>query len=142
MRVVPLAEAPHHVHEVATWSLAEWPAENAAFGLGSVEEIIEDFQESGYLRACADDPTTTEGDEDNNEEESTTTSTDGTSYSTTSTTAAVSRPAPAHLMSKNFSAPRSKPKPASVTTQSDKAKPKVVAMTLLQPWAMFAKGPP
>ena len=88
MRVVPLAEAPHHVHEVATWSLAEWPAENAAFGLGSVEEIIEDFQESGYLRACADDPTTTEGDEDNKEEESTTTTTDGTSYSTTSTTAA------------------------------------------------------
>ena len=90
MRVVPLAEAPHHVHEVATWSLAEWPAENAAFGLGSVEEIIEDFQESGYLRACADDPTTTEGDEDNKEEESTTTTTDGTSYSTTAATAATS----------------------------------------------------
>jgi GNAT superfamily N-acetyltransferase len=90
MRVVPLAQAPHHVHQVATWSLAEWPAENAAFGLDSVEEIIEDFQESGYLRACADDPATTEEDEDNKEEESTTTTdlTDGTSYSTSSTTAA------------------------------------------------------
>ncbi len=45
-------------------------------------------------------------------------------------------------MSKNFSAPRSKPKPASVTVQSACAIAILVAMTELQPWAMLAKGPP
>ena len=60
----------------------------------------------------------------------------------TSTTAAASRPALVHLMSKNFSAPRSKPKPASVTAQSARCIAMRVASTELQPWAMFANGPP
>ncbi len=45
-------------------------------------------------------------------------------------------------MSKNFSAPRSKPKPASVTAQSARCMAVRVARMLLQPWAMLAKGPP
>ncbi len=60
----------------------------------------------------------------------------------TRTTTAVSRPADTHLMSKNFSAPRSKPNPASVTAQSAWASAILVAITELQPWAMLAKGPP
>ena len=47
-----------------------------------------------------------------------------------------------HLMSKNFSAPRSKAKPASVTAKSPKARAIRVARTELQPWAMLANGPP
>ena len=51
-------------------------------------------------------------------------------------------PADRHLMSRNFSPPRSAPKPASVTTTSDSFRPSRVAMTELQPWAMLANGPP
>ena len=47
-----------------------------------------------------------------------------------------------HLMSMNFSAPRSAPNPASVTTKSASFRAVRVAVTLLQPCAMFAKGPP
>ena len=60
----------------------------------------------------------------------------------TSTTALGFKPALTHLMSKNFSAPKSNPKPASVTTKSDKDKPILVAMMELVPCAIFAKGPP
>ena len=42
----------------------------------------------------------------------------------------------------NFSAPKSAPKPASVITYSPSFKPALVAITELQPCAMFAKGPP
>ena len=45
-------------------------------------------------------------------------------------------------MSKNFSAPKSAPNPASVTTISASFKAVFVALTLLQPWAILAKGPP
>ena len=45
-------------------------------------------------------------------------------------------------MSKNFSAPRSAPNPASVTTMSPSLSPARVAISELQPWAMLAKGPP
>ena len=45
-------------------------------------------------------------------------------------------------MSKNFSAPSSKAKPASVTTMSAKASAALVAAMLLVPCAMFANGPP
>jgi len=38
-----------------------------------------------------------------------------------------------HLISKNFSAPRSAPKPASVTTYSDNFKAVFVAIIELQP---------
>jgi len=51
-------------------------------------------------------------------------------------------PALRHLMSKNFSAPRSAPKPASVTTYSPSFSAVFVAITELQPWAILAKGPP
>ena len=51
-------------------------------------------------------------------------------------------PAERHLMSMNFSAPRSAPKPASVTTTSANFKPSRVAITELQPCAMLANGPP
>ena len=51
-------------------------------------------------------------------------------------------PALRHLMSMNFSAPRSAPKPASVTTISANFIAVLVAMTVLQPWAMLANGPP
>ena len=47
-----------------------------------------------------------------------------------------------HLISMNFSAPKSAPKPASVITYSPSFKPALVAITELQPCAMFAKGPP
>ena len=46
------------------------------------------------------------------------------------------------LMSQNFSAPRSAPKPASVTANSPKCCAKRVANTELQPCAMLANGPP
>jgi hypothetical protein len=52
------------------------------------------------------------------------------------------RSASLHLMSKNFSAPKSAPKPASVTTKSARPMAVLVATTLLQPWAILAKGPP
>mmetsp|Transcript_18528 Transcript_18528/g.30075 ORF Transcript_18528/g.30075 Transcript_18528/m.30075 type:complete len:232 (-) Transcript_18528:311-1006(-) len=42
----------------------------------------------------------------------------------------------------NFSAPKSAPKPASVTVYSASFKDAFVAMYVLQPWAIFAKGPP
>ncbi len=45
-------------------------------------------------------------------------------------------------MSMNFSAPRSAPKPASVTTTSASFSPSRVAITELQPCAMLANGPP
>ena len=60
----------------------------------------------------------------------------------TSTTASGCMPALRHLMSMNFSAPKSAPKPASVTTISANFKAVLVAMTVLQPWAMLANGPP
>ena len=60
----------------------------------------------------------------------------------TSTTASGLRPAMRHLISKNFSAPKSAPKPASVITISESFKAVLVARTLLQPWAILAKGPP
>ena len=46
------------------------------------------------------------------------------------------------LMSMNFSAPRSVPKPASVTTMSASDRAVLVAMAELQPWAILANGPP
>ena len=60
------------------------------------------------------------------------------------TTTATSGEIPAlrHLILKNFSAPRSAPNPASVTTKSAILRAVLVAMTELQPWAIFAKGPP
>ncbi len=45
-------------------------------------------------------------------------------------------------MSKNFSAPSSKAKPASVTTKSAYASAARVAVIELVPCAMFANGPP
>ena len=51
-------------------------------------------------------------------------------------------PADRHLISRNFSAPRSAPNPASVTTTSASFNPSRVAITLLQPCAMLANGPP
>ncbi len=48
----------------------------------------------------------------------------------------------ARLISMYFSAPRSAPKPASVTTMSASCMAVPVAIRELQPWAMFAKGPP
>jgi hypothetical protein len=51
-------------------------------------------------------------------------------------------PALRHFMFKNFSAPKSAPKPASVTVYSDSRIDSFVASTLLQPWAILAKGPP
>ena len=42
----------------------------------------------------------------------------------------------------NFSAPKSEPNPASVTTISDKFLAVSVANIELQPWAILAKGPP
>ena len=60
----------------------------------------------------------------------------------TITTASGLMPALRHLMLKNFSAPRSAPKPASVTVYSESRIASFVASTLLQPWAMLANGPP
>ena len=60
----------------------------------------------------------------------------------TITTALGLMPALRHLMFMNFSAPRSAPKPASVTVYSDSRIASFVAITLLQPWAMLANGPP
>src|SRR3989441_1178981 len=62
---------------------------------------------------------------------------------TVATTIAASgtRPAMRHLMSKNFSAPKSAPNPASVRTTSHSARASLVATTELQPWAMFPNGP-
>ena len=51
-------------------------------------------------------------------------------------------PASRHLMSRNFSAPRSAPKPASVTVISPSFIAAFVAMMVLHPWEMFANGPP
>jgi hypothetical protein len=62
---------------------------------------------------------------------------------TVATTMAASgfRPATRHLMSKNFSAPRSAPKPASDSTTSHSASARRVATMELQPWAMLPNGP-
>ena len=60
----------------------------------------------------------------------------------TTTTASGAMPHSRHLMSKNFCAPKSAPKPASVTAMSDKAMAARVAIIELHPCAMFAKGPP
>ena len=62
---------------------------------------------------------------------------------TVATTTATSGRSPdlRHLMSTNFSAPRSAPKPASVTTKSASRRPARVATTELQPWAMLPNGP-
>src|SRR5881628_2766822 len=59
----------------------------------------------------------------------------------TTTAASGFRPAARHLMSKNFSAPRSAPKPASESTTSHSASASLVATTELQPWAMLPNGP-
>ena len=45
-------------------------------------------------------------------------------------------------MCMNFSAPKSAPKPASVTTKSARESPILVAIIVLVPCAIFAKGPP
>ncbi|SCU54347.1 Uncharacterised protein [Staphylococcus aureus] len=45
-------------------------------------------------------------------------------------------------MSMNFSAPKSEPNPASVTTISAKSRAVSVAKIELQPCAIFANGPP
>src|SRR5206468_3421754 len=50
-------------------------------------------------------------------------------------------PANRHLMSKNFSAPRSAPNPPSVSTMSASARPSLVATSELQPCAMLPNGP-
>lgn len=47
-----------------------------------------------------------------------------------------------HFISRNFSAPRSAPKPASVMVYSPRFLAILVAIMLLQPCAMLAKGPP
>ena len=62
---------------------------------------------------------------------------------TVATTIAASGLSPAirHLMSKNFSAPRSAPNPASVSTTSQRLRASLVATTELQPWAMLPNGP-
>ena len=45
-------------------------------------------------------------------------------------------------MSKNFSAPKSDPNPASVIAKFPNFNANFVALTELQPCAIFAKGPP
>src|ERR1051325_11557477 len=62
---------------------------------------------------------------------------------TVATTIAASGVSPAirHLMSKNFSAPRSAPNPASVSTTSHRVSASLVATTELQPCAMLPNGP-
>ena len=60
----------------------------------------------------------------------------------TSTATEGFRPPARLLRFKNFSAPRSAPNPASVTTQSAKPNAMRVAISELVPWAMLAKGPP
>ena len=60
----------------------------------------------------------------------------------TITVAAGLSPAFLHFISKNFSAPRSAPKPASVTATSASFIASLVALTELQPCAMLANGPP
>src|SRR5438132_850537 len=60
----------------------------------------------------------------------------------TMTAADGTRPPVRHLMSTNFSAPRSLAKPASVTRISPSLSPSRVAIRLLQPCAMLPKGPP
>ena len=47
-----------------------------------------------------------------------------------------------HFMSRNFSAPKSAPNPASVTTYSPNFSAILVATTLLHPCAILANGPP
>ena len=59
----------------------------------------------------------------------------------TITAASGVRPEARHLMSKNFSAPMSAPKPASVTTMSFVASATRSARTELLPWAMLPNGP-
>ena len=54
----------------------------------------------------------------------------------TKTTAEGSKPASLALMSMNFSAPRSEPNPASVTTMSARSRAVSVAKIELQPCAM------
>ena len=60
----------------------------------------------------------------------------------TKTTASGFNPAIRHLISINFSAPRSAPKPASVIAMSESFNAIFVARTLLHPWAILANGPP
>ena len=60
----------------------------------------------------------------------------------TQTTALGFKPSCLHLISKNFSAPKSAPKPASVIQYSPSFNASFVALTLLQPCAIFANGPP
>ena len=59
----------------------------------------------------------------------------------TSTAASGRSPEARHLMLKNFSAPMSAPKPASVTTKSLVARAIRSARIELLPWAMLANGP-
>lgn len=60
----------------------------------------------------------------------------------TQTTALGFKPVCLHFISKNFSAPKSAPKPASVIQYSPSFKPSFVALILLHPCAIFANGPP
>ena len=60
----------------------------------------------------------------------------------TKTTALGLKPEAAHLIFKNFSAPRSAPNPASVTTYLDNDNPILVANIVFVPCAILAKGPP
>ena len=60
----------------------------------------------------------------------------------TSTTQSGAIPAFLHFISKNFSAPRSAPNPASVSAISTIPIATLVALTELHPCAIFAKGPP
>ncbi len=60
----------------------------------------------------------------------------------TITTALGLKPALRALMFMNFSAPKSEPKPASVTTISASLRAVCVAIMELQPWAILANGPP
>ena len=59
----------------------------------------------------------------------------------TITAASGRKPEARHLMLKNFSAPMSEPKPASVTTISLVARARRSARIELLPWAMLANGP-
>ena len=47
-----------------------------------------------------------------------------------------------HLICKNFSAPKSAPNPASVTTKSPSESPILVAIAVFVPCAILANGPP
>ena len=60
----------------------------------------------------------------------------------TRTTQSGFKPPTGHLISRNFSAPRSAPKPASVTVMSASFKAVFIAIKVLQPWTILENGPP